>query len=90
MITYPLIGEWSLGWLLTAFGGTGLVMMTLLYHWDEESTLGEYFTVASGCAAVILAGVFIEDWVVGQALAGVGAIVLLVLWLRRHRRRRVS
>jgi hypothetical protein len=86
----PLIGDWTLGWLLIASGATFLVVMTLLYYWDEEGTLGEWLTVAGGCGAVILAGVFIEDWVAAQTLVGVSAIVLLILWLRTDRRRRVS
>jgi hypothetical protein len=81
----PLRGEPSLGWLLIAAGATILVVSTLAIYWSEGGTSQDCYTMIVLCGLVILAGVFIEDWVVGQALVGVGAIVLLILWLRRAR-----
>lgn len=88
MITFPLIGEWSLGWLLMVSGALCLIATTLFYYWSEDGTLGEHYTLAIPSGLVILVGIFIEDWLVGQTLVGVGAIAVLAFWVRKHRRAR--
>jgi hypothetical protein len=79
----PLTGDVSLGWLLIESGAVLLVVSTLLICWSPDGTLQDCYPIMVMCGLVILVGIFIEDWLVGQTLVGVGAIVLLVVWMRK-------